>query len=120
MDAQAAIRDPAVAGTFYPARPAEVEQALTRLFAGTGGAIARRAVGVVCPHAGWIYSGALAARTLAAVRVPPRVIVLCPNHTGRGPAIAVSRAAAWRTPTGDVPIDQAMAAAARHPASAAR
>lgn len=111
MDAQAAIRDPAVAGTFYPARPAEVERALTTLFAGTTVAAPRRVVGVVCPHAGWIYSGGLAARTLAAVQVPPRVIVLCPNHTGRGPAIAVSRAAAWRTPTGDVPIDQPMAAA---------
>ena len=107
---EAPIRDPAVAGTFYPARPAEVEQALARLFAGVTPS-ERRAVGVVCPHAGWSYSGALAARTLAAVHVPPRVIVMCPNHTGRGAAIAVSRAPAWRTPTGDVPIDQPMATA---------
>jgi AmmeMemoRadiSam system protein B len=51
----AAIRDPAVAGTFYPARAAEVERALGRLFVGVA-AGDRPAVGVVCPHAGWIYS----------------------------------------------------------------
>lgn len=104
------VREPAVAGTFYPARAAEVDQALARLFAGVTPAD-RPAVGVVCPHAGWIYSGALAARTLAAVKVPPRVIVLCPNHTGRGAAIAVSRASAWRTPGGEVPVDGPLAAA---------
>jgi hypothetical protein len=107
MDAPS-VREPAVAGTFYPGRAVEVEQALRRMFAGvpTG---ERHAVGVVCPHAGWMYSGALAARTLASVHVPPRVIVVCPNHTGRGVPIAVSRAAAWRTPLGDVPVDDALA-----------
>lgn len=110
MLTHSAIRDPAVAGTFYPGRPAEVARAVAGLFADTidGG---RRAIGVVCPHAGWVYSGALAARTLAAVHVPPHVIVLCPNHTGRGVPIAVSRVSAWRTPAGDVAIDQPLAAA---------
>src|SRR5262249_8167225 len=42
------------------------------------------ALAVVCPHAGWEYSGALAGRLAAAVDVPPRLLVLAPNHTGRG------------------------------------
>lgn len=104
------VRESAVAGTFYPARPAEIEHALRRLFAGVE-THERPAIGVVCPHAGWMYSGALAARTLASVHVPPRVIVMCPNHTGRGVPISVSRATAWRTPTGDVPIDGELAGA---------
>jgi AmmeMemoRadiSam system protein B len=108
MDPQPAVRDPAVAGTFYPSRPHDVEHALRRLFAGVE-LSERHAVGVVCPHAGWMYSGALAARTLSSVHVPPRVIVMCPNHTGRGVPISVSKAPAWRTPTADVPIDAQLA-----------
>lgn len=105
-----AVRAPAVAGTFYPGRARELEHAVSRLFADLPRG-ERAAVGVVCPHAGWIYSGPLAARTLAAVRVPPRVIALCPNHTGRGAPIAVSRAPAWHTPQGDVAIDLELGAA---------
>ena len=118
MDGEPGVREPAVAGTFYPGGAAEVERAVARLFAGVASGD-RPVVGVVCPHAGWVYSGALAARTLAAVRVPPRVIVMCPNHTGRGAGIAVSRAPAWRTPVGDVPIDQPLGAAILHELAAA-
>ncbi len=102
-------REPAVAGRFYPGTRAEIDGALARLFAGAP-PTARPALGVVVPHAGWMYSGALAARTLAAVAVPERVLVLCPNHTGRGARVSVSMAPAWRTPHGEVPVDRGLGA----------
>jgi predicted class III extradiol MEMO1 family dioxygenase len=105
-----ATREPAVAGRFYPGTRAEIDGALARLFSGTPPP-ARRALGAVVPHAGWMYSGPLAARTLAAVEVPARVVVLCPNHTGRGARVAVSMAPSWRTPIGDVQIDLELGAA---------
>lgn len=103
------MREPAVAGRFYPGTKAEIDGALTRLFSGTPPP-ARSALGVVLPHAGWMYSGTLAARTLAMVDVPSRVMVFCPNHTGRGERVAVSMAPSWRTPCGDVPVDRGLGA----------
>ncbi len=110
-----ARREPAVAGRFYPGTKAEVDVALARLFADArppeladGGS--RRALGVMVPHAGWTYSGQLAARTLAAVDVPARVVALCPNHTGRGARVAVSMAPSWLTPIGDVAVDRGLGA----------
>lgn len=104
-----ATREPAVAGRFYPGSKAEIDGALARLFAGTPPP-ARAAVGVVVPHAGWVYSGTLAARTLASVEVPARVVILCPNHTGRGARVAVSMAPSWRTPVGEVAVDRGLGA----------
>ena len=104
-----ARREPAVAGRFYPGTKVEVDGALARLFSGTPPP-ARSALGAVVPHAGWVYSGALAARTLATVEVPARVVVLCPNHTGRGARVAVSMAPSWRTPIGDVAVDRGLGA----------
>ena len=104
------LREPAVAGRFYPAAAAEVRRAVTALYAGDAPA-ERAALAVMCPHAGWIYSGALAAQTLAQVRVPARVVILCPNHTGRGARVAVFPSGHWRVPGADVPIDAELAAA---------
>ena len=104
------MREPAVAGRFYPGTAEEVAEDVAALF---GGAPAgqERAIAVMCPHAGWVYSGKLAARTLAAVRVPERVIVMCPNHTGRGARVAIMTEGAWRVPGASVPVDAPLAAA---------
>jgi len=105
-------RAPAVAGRFYPGTSEEIARQVAALYRQVGGAAApgEPALGVMCPHAGWIYSGALAARTLAAVRVPERVVVMCPNHTGRGARVAVMTEGTWRMPGAAVPIDEALAA----------
>jgi AmmeMemoRadiSam system protein B len=107
------VREPAVAGRFYPGSPEEVADEVAALYREVGGAGAAGApaIAVMCPHAGWFYSGKLAARTLAAVRVPERVIVMCPNHTGRGARVAVMTEGSWRMPGASVPIDAALAAA---------
>src|SRR5262245_49854553 len=99
------IRPPAVAGKFYPGTAPGVSAAVGRVCAGAAGGD-RTAVAVMCPHAGWVYSGKLAARTLAQVRVPERVIVLCPNHTGRGARVSVFAQGTWKVPGAEVAVDE--------------
>jgi AmmeMemoRadiSam system protein B len=69
-------------------------------------------VGLVCPHAGYMYSGPVAAHAyynLAADGKPDTVVLFGPNHTGYGSALALMRDGVWRTPLGDVEIDTATA-----------
>jgi len=102
------IRQPAVAGQFYPAAPQQVESELDTLIRP---APARRAaIAAVVPHAGWMYSGATAGVVYSNVRIPNHIIMVGPNHHGVGSAYALFDAGAWRTPTGDVAIDEPLAA----------
>lgn len=101
-------REPAVAGTFYPRDSAVLRLEVDRLVRSADPP--RNAVAVVVPHAGYVYSGAVAGQTLAEVRVPRRAVVLCPNHTGRGVARSLWPSGSWRTPLGDIPIDGDLAA----------
>jgi AmmeMemoRadiSam system protein B len=65
-------------------------------------------VGLVCPHAGYMYSGPIAAHAyhkLATEGKPDIIVLLGPSHTGHGSALALMRDGVWRTPLGDVEID---------------
>jgi AmmeMemoRadiSam system protein B len=104
-------REPAVAGRFYPGEPDRLRAEVERHLAAARVAAPAAAIGVVAPHAGYVYSGAVAGATFAAVDVPPRAIVLCPNHTGMGAAASLWGDGGWRTPLGRVPVDGALAAA---------
>lgn len=107
-------REPAVAGSFYPAQRRRLEGDVAALLAsGATGEPPTLAIGVVAPHAGYVYSGSVAGATYACVEVPPRVLVLCPNHTGRGATVALWPDGGWRTPMGRVPIDEPLSAALR-------
>ncbi len=69
----------------------------------------RNIVGLVCPHAGYMYSGPVAAHSyfsLAADGKPDVVVIFGPNHTGQGSGLAVMSQGVWRTPLGDVQIDE--------------
>lgn len=96
------IRQPVVAGLFYPASAAELTRQLSVLLPAAKNQ--KKTTAVVLPHAGYIYSGAIAGEVLRQICVPELVILLGPNHYGRGDRIAVSGAAAWSTPLGQVPI----------------
>ena len=72
---------------------------------------APRAIALMVPHAGFIYSGRIAGETYTATRLATRAVLLGPNHTGQGEAIAVVEGDAWRLPFGDVPVDGSLAAA---------
>jgi AmmeMemoRadiSam system protein B len=98
------MRPPAVAGRFYPGEARALAAQLAR-FMGPAGE-GETCLGLVAPHAGYIYSGAVAGETYARVRVPDRVIVLSPNHTGRGVRGAIWPGGAWRLPGGDVEVDE--------------
>jgi AmmeMemoRadiSam system protein B len=101
------VRLPAVAGVFYPDDPETLAADARRLVAGGADAAPRAAIAIVCPHAGWMYSGALAGKLAASVVVPERVLVLAPNHTGRGPRGSVWPGGLWRLPGADIPVDAA-------------
>ena len=108
-----AVRHPAVAGRFYPRDPDDL-RAEVRSYLAQAGAIKHaplRALGCIAPHAGYMYSGHVAGAVFARVEIPPRCIVLCPNHTGMGRALAIFSEGAWETPLGDVTIDSELASA---------
>ncbi len=102
------IRPPAVAGQFYERRPDALrEDVRARL---DTSARPEEAIACVCPHAGYVYSGNVAGAVLSSVTIPKTVIVLAFSHRGLGARYAVWPDGAWRTPLGDVPIDEKLAA----------
>lgn len=103
------IRRAAVAGRFYPGRRSELTEALKSYAEPAEQRV--RAVGLVVPHAGYIYSGHVAGAVYSRVELPSRYVILCPNHTGFGPPLSVMKAGAWETPLGEILIDEEMAAA---------
>jgi len=103
-------REPAVAGRFYPAEPDRLASEVQRLLGVAPSEQPVRALGVIAPHAGYIYSGAIAGTTFARIVVPPRTVVLCPNHTGMGEPVALWPDGGFRTPVGRVPVDLELAA----------
>jgi AmmeMemoRadiSam system protein B len=107
------LRAPAVAGRFYPGDPDDLRaEALGYLSeASSTNQAPVRALGCIAPHAGYMYSGHVAGAVFARIDVPRRCIVLCPNHTGMGRALAVMSEGAWQTPLGDVAINGELAAA---------
>ncbi len=101
-----AHRSPAVAGRFYPDNPALLAREVATFLRSdrTPG----RAVGVVVPHAGYVYSGAVAGATFGRVTPPARALVMAPNHSGRGAIQALFPGSGFSLPGGDVPIDGAL------------
>jgi AmmeMemoRadiSam system protein B len=61
--------------------------------------------GIIAPHAGYMYSGKVAAAVWGKINVPETVIVIGPNHTGQGPSMSVFPEGQWVTPLGNVEID---------------
>ena len=111
------VRHPYVAGYFYPSKPDELKRLIESLFKsgrGPGGFrlerfSGRKVIGAILPHAGYIYSGEIAAHGYAAYMssgLKRRVIVIGPNHTGLGSAISIYPYGAWDTPLGRVELDK--------------
>jgi len=107
-----AIRPAAVAGLFYPDQPAELRRTLTDLLAhAQPGAAAGAPKALIVPHAGYVYSGAVAASAyarLAALRGRVRrVVLLGPTHRVAVRGLALPEADRFATPLGEVTLDQA-------------
>jgi AmmeMemoRadiSam system protein B len=99
-----------VAGRFYPAGR-EALGRLVRACLEDVPAESRRAVGVLVPHAGFEYSGRCAGKVFGRIQLPPTIVILAPNHTGRcrSPGASIWRAGAFVTPLGSVVVDEAFA-----------
>jgi MEMO1 family protein len=104
------VRDPAVAGRFYPADPEKLRTQVGALLGASSPPEPRKAIAVMAPHAGYMYSGGIAGQTFAGVQVPERAVVLCPNHTGLGVRRSLWGSGAWRLPGASVPVDAELAA----------
>jgi MEMO1 family protein len=117
------LRHPAVAGRFYPRDPKQLrDEALAYLYQAPAANETLsyqpfahpspvRAIGCIAPHAGYMYSGHVAGAVFARIEISKRCIVMCPNHTGMGRALAILSEGAWETPLGDVPVAHDLAAA---------
>src|SRR5262245_20388770 len=106
------VRPPAVAGMFYPGAQRELAQNLAQLLGDAAGSAPERAVpkAIIAPHAGYIYSGHIAASVyalLAPARTRiTRVVLLGPTHRVAVRGLALPGAAAFATPLGTVDIDR--------------
>jgi AmmeMemoRadiSam system protein B len=109
------IRPAAVAGTFYPADPGDLTAEVERFLAAGRECLSRSQYGgipkaIIVPHAGYMYSGAIAGTAYAAVRERcagvERVVLLGPAHRVRVDGLAASAADAFATPLGEVPLDR--------------
>ena len=100
-------RKPAVAGTFYPGRKDELLIMLKEMM--EPGQEKKPALGVMAPHAGYIYSGRGAGIVFSRVNVPDDVVVLGVNHRGLGADVAIISQGTWLTPLGEVKINTELA-----------
>jgi len=114
----ALIRQPAVAGSFYPAEPSALQSLIQELFATTtlstnehqsGDPASRSIKAIIAPHAGYVYSGPIAANAYQCLREDhhryDRVLLLGPSHQVALDGLALSSAASYLTPLGPIPID---------------
>ncbi len=112
----AAVRRPAAAGSFYPSDPAELTRLVDRLLSAAIARTWQRPDVLVVPHAGYVYSGPVAANAYATIRPwaddLSRVAILGPAHFVPLHGCAVTSATAWRTPLGDVEVDDQLRGAA--------
>jgi MEMO1 family protein len=105
------VRHPAVAGRFYSRDADALREEVRSYLSPPPQQKPLHAVGCIVPHAGYMYSGHVAGAVFAGLEVPQLCLVLCPNHTGVGCALAIMSEGAWETPLGTVAIDSSFAAA---------
>jgi AmmeMemoRadiSam system protein B len=98
------VRNPIAAGQFYPASPLGLKRMIESLVDDKAKKV-ELVVGLVSPHAGYVYSGAVAGAVISRIKFKDTVVILGPNHTGRGKAFSIMTEGVWRTPLGDVEID---------------
>jgi len=111
------IRPAAVAGAFYPSHRRTLESSIDQMLR-SAVRFGRRPKALVVPHAGYIYSGPIAASAYAQLRapLPTRVVLLGPSHFAHVRGMALPVAECFSTPLGTVPVDAVAVAALAHQA----
>jgi AmmeMemoRadiSam system protein B len=115
------VRKPTVAGQFYEGSPKELLEQVKSCFLHRLGpqslpkrepSSERRSLGFIVPHAGYMYSGPVAAHSyyvLSEERKPTVIVLVGPNHSGVGPSVSVYPGGYWETPLGKVPVNAELA-----------
>ncbi len=96
-----------VAGQFYPGSRDGLLNELSRLCPHVEEKA--DAIAVITPHAGYMYSGAVAGSVWSSVDIPEKIIILCPNHTGLGQRCSIMSSGVWEIPLGTIPVDEELA-----------
>jgi AmmeMemoRadiSam system protein B len=108
------VRTPAVAGMFYPKEKNELKTVIHNCFVHHFGpgkipptSDNEKILGVISPHAGYVYSGPVATNSFYSIssQRPELVIITGPNHYGIGCNVAVMKEGIWKTPLGEVEVD---------------
>jgi AmmeMemoRadiSam system protein B/AmmeMemoRadiSam system protein A len=107
------VREPMVAGSFYPADPDELSSMIDQFLNNAGShSISGQIQAIISPHAGYIYSGHVAAEGYALIRSKDikRVIVISPTHVEAFRGAAIYDGDVYETPLGKIPVDKDFAA----------
>ncbi|WP_316901287.1 AmmeMemoRadiSam system protein B [Pseudodesulfovibrio indicus] len=104
-------RQPIVAGRFYEGRPEQLNALVDGLLGLAETRRDKRTLLAMVPHAGYVYSGAVCGKTLGMADLAPTVLLLGPNHTGRGERFALWPDGAWNIPGGSLDVNQPLARA---------
>ena len=100
-------RQPIASGRFYPGNAEQIKALIDSFTQGNEDKV--DAIGVVAPHAGYIYSGSVATAVFSRVEPADTYIIIGPNHTGMGKPFSIMTVGSWKTPLGEVPIDSTLA-----------
>ncbi len=101
-------RKPTVSGLFYPGDKREILAWMEENFAKTPISL-YDAKGIMTPHAGYIYSGEVAAKVYSSIKIPDVAIIMGPNHTGLGKRASIMTEGYWDMPLGSVKIEENLA-----------
>ncbi len=102
------LRKPCVAGRFYPSSPARLKADVEGYL--VANSAKEKAVALIAPHAGYVFSGHVAGAVYSQAIIPDNVVLIGPNHTGLGADAALMSIGAWETPLGDVAVNEDLSA----------
>jgi len=102
------LRNPAVAGHFYKGSPESLRKQVAEFVVPVPEK--KKALGVLSPHAGLVYSGPVAGAVYSSIELPDTFVLIGPNHTGLGAPVSLMTGGTWETPLGQAAIDEPLAA----------
>ncbi|UCE43259.1 MAG: AmmeMemoRadiSam system protein B [Candidatus Aminicenantes bacterium] len=100
-------RKPSVAGYFYPRDSEDLKEMIKGML--DPQADKEKAISVISPHAGYLYSGKVAGSVFSSITLPENFVILGPNHQDVSTGISIMRQGVWETPLGDISINTTLA-----------
>ncbi len=101
------LRNPYVAGYFYPASASEIKAMFAKFV--DKNAPKEEVVGLLVPHAGYQYSGAVTGAAVSRIKFKDTFVIMGPTHSGLGKPFSVWTEGTWKTPLGEVEVDAELA-----------